>query len=266
MSIGKLVFLFSVGLFAGCTGAVAPTNEGGGAGTSAVKDTTSGGTTDGATTGGTTDGAAADDDGADDDGADDGAEGGVTALGTITAETTDIASFVGKSTYMLNIAASGMNMLTIADSVVPDTYFKKIVDYGPCEKLPETTTTAAATKSITLRFSKTYVPDTEHKVDDNGFPKEDNNTIADPAVATAGVTGSYSDSTNTTAGITVKTGTINFATKPAAAKDPYTVTVDLVLSNGKKYKATLEGVADAFPTNPTAPTCPSGEYTSPNYE
>lgn len=264
MAIEKLIFLFSVGLIASCTGAVAPTNEGGGSATTATKNTTSG-TTDSAATdsSSTGTGTTADDDGDDDSGT---TTTGVTALGTITAETTDIASFVGKSTYIYNIAASGMNMLTIADSVIGDTYFKKIIDYGDCEKKPAATTTTA-TKSITLTFMKSFTADAAHKVDANGFPKENSNTIADPEVSTAGVKGTYTDSTKPTAGITVKTGTINFSTRPAAAKDTYEVTVDLVLSDGKKYKATLEGVADAPPTSTaTAPTCADDEQAIPVYE
>jgi hypothetical protein len=188
-------------------------------------------------------------------------------LGLIQEETTDVPNFKPKSAYMQVMSTSGMVILNITSMSIPDSYFKKIKSYGACEKLPTSSdNTAADVKSVSLTFMKSWDPTaTGHKVDANGFPKEDTITIATPGF---GLSGSFSDSKNPTAPELVKTGTVAFTSgkRPAKAGDIFEATVDLVLNNGKKYKAKVSGPANSLPTNAQPPSCPSGQYAKPVYE
>jgi hypothetical protein len=188
-------------------------------------------------------------------------------LGLIEDETTDVSNFKAKSAYMQVISASGMVTLTLTSSSIPDSYFKKIKSYGACEKLPTSSdNTAAAAMSVSLTFMKTYDPTaTGHKVDANGFPKEDKVSILNPSV---GLAGSFIDTKNPTAAQAVKTGFVEFTSgkRPLKSGDNFEALVDIVLNNGQKYKAKVSGPANSLPTNATPPSCPSGQYPKPVYE
>jgi hypothetical protein len=266
MKIQTSVIVLAMLSLTACSGMVAPTNEGTGPGgtpkdakastdgTETGGETTGGETTGGETTGGETTG-----------GETEGGETGGEPVGTITEVTTDLTEFTGKSTYY-QFTGSGFNQLLISTADASQNLFKKIKSYSDC-KTPETTsTTAVDTKQVTISFNKAFVADATHLVDDNGFPKGDTNEIKDPAEM-KGVTGSLYDSKNPTAGITVKTGTVNFTKRPTAAGGDYKVNVDLTFSDGKKYKATLEGKVTVDNSAVTYEPCtPSTDYREAIYE
>jgi hypothetical protein len=238
MKIQTSVVVLAMLAFAGCSGMVAPTNEGAGPGstTKDAKVTTDGTGTGGETTGGETSGGETTG-GETTGGETTGGETGAESVGTITDATTTLTDFNGKSTYYY-FTGSGFNSLTITTAEASQDLFKKIKSYSECKTPADTT--SADSKSITISFNKAFVADETHLVDDNGFPKANSNEIKDPA-ENKGVSGSLYDSKNPSAGITVKTGTVNFTTRPAAAAGDYKVNVDLTFSDGKTYKATLEG-------------------------
>jgi hypothetical protein len=241
--------LIVASICAGCSGAIAPETE-----TKLKSDLGGGGLTPASTAGGG-------------DNATGGGDAPIKSLGLIEDETTDVPDFKPKSAYMQVMSTNGMVILNITSSSIPESYFKKIKSYGACEKLPTSSdNTAADVKSVSLMFMRSFVPTaTGHKVDANGFPKEDTITIATPSV---GLSGSFSDSKNPTAPESVTSGTVAFTSgkRPLKDGDNFEATVDLVLTNGKKYKAKVSGPANSLPTNAQQPSCPSGQYAKPVYE
>ena len=181
-------------------------------------------------------------------------------LGDISDEDTGL-DFEGHSVYaVINEGTLNFLYLNITSYAVDDSQFKEVDDWE-CEEAPEVDEDVDVDdfNSITLTFMASATEDEDHKVNEDGFPTEDEYEVEEDEVdPLEGLT--ISSTFDSDPGF----GTVEFDSLPEEAGDELEATLTLTI-DGEDYEATVTAEVFEMPDNPT-PDCDSDEIAVPVYD